>query len=254
MQLSRVLLRLAALPFFLFGLASSGVQPALACEPHPDYWYTETFSVDNVALPEGVEVLASDPAVQARGTLILRNQTETLLFVLSLSYRNVLVMETPDPNWKSRVNMAHEVASYLVAPDRPAYLDMNALTDLDHNLADRNVLELNLPPPDVGIPEAQRSELLLVYGEQVIEVPFTLAYTLNADFETGLEGCEQWQMSMQSTDYANATATQQAEAYVDRAARNTALAFGLAGVAVLTIVGLLVWRGLIHRKNKSPHE
>jgi hypothetical protein len=225
----------------------SGDHPAMACEPYPDYWFVETFKVEEVALPEGVEILASDPAAQERGYLSLNNQTETLLFVLSLSYKDVLVMETPDPNWKSRVNMAHEVASYLVVPDRPTILDMEKLTDLDRNLVDRNVLELNPPPADVVIPAAQHSELLLVSGEQVIEVPFTLTYTLNTNFESGADGCVQWPLSVQSTDNANATATQQVEASAVRAARDTRLVIGLVGVTILMIVGWLVWRGLVRR-------
>lgn len=213
-----------------------------------DYWFTETLTEGRAELPVGVVVRTSDPAAQLRATLILENQTETLLFVMSLNYKDVLVMATPDPNWKARVNGAHEVASYLVAPDRPAYLNMEALTDLDKNLVDRNVLTIDPPPSDVPIPGAQSSELLLVYGEQVIEVPFTITYTLNTKFDNGTEAYLNRMTNVQAPDSASATATQQAVAFTERVVRNNTLVIGLAGVAALLGVGWLTWRGLFRRK------
>ncbi len=140
-----------------------------------------------VKLPAGVEILASSPTMQTRGYLVLKNQTETLLYVMSLGYKDVLVMAIPDPVWKARLSGAHEAASYLAALDQPAYLTIEALTDLDHNLVDRNVLSKASPPEDVSVPAAQASELLLVYGGQVIEVPFTITYLLNTHFGNGAE-------------------------------------------------------------------
>ena len=43
---------------------------------------------------------------------------------------------------------------------------------------------------DAPVPATQSSELLLVYREQVIEVPFTLAYSLNSNFDSNVEGYE----------------------------------------------------------------
>jgi hypothetical protein len=220
----------------------------MAFEPTMDYWFIETLTVGDVELPAGVEILVSNPSYQPRGFLILNNQTETLLYVLSLGYKDVLVMATPDPDWKARVNGAHEVASYLVAPDKPAYLSMEALADLDPNLADRNVLTFGPPPIDVSIPAAQSSELLLVYGEQVIEVPFMLAYTLNTGFDNGTGAYLNWMMNAQATDVASATVTQQSEESTARVIRNNIMLIGLAGSAVVLITGWLVWRELNRSK------
>ena len=248
MKSHRVWVRLIGILLLLMGGALAGARLVKASESRMGYWFIETLTVGEAELPAGVAIRASDPAVQPRGYLILENPTETLLYVLSLSYKNVLVMETPDPNWKTRVNGAHEVASYLVAPNRPAYLSMKALTDLDRNLADRNVLTFAPPPAGASIPDAQRSELLLVYGEQVIEVPFTVTYALNIDFGNGSQAYLDEMANTQATDDANATATQQAEAPAARAAWNNTLVIGLAGLAGLLVIGWLVWRGLALRK------
>ncbi|OGO66025.1 MAG: hypothetical protein A2030_04720 [Chloroflexi bacterium RBG_19FT_COMBO_50_10] len=229
--------------FLMMGGMLSGARPVIASAPKMDYWFIETLTVDDVELPAGVVIRTTNTGTQSRGCLILENQTETLLFVLSLNYKSVLVMETPDPDWKSRVNMAHEVASYLVAPGRPACLNMEALSDLDRNLVDRNVLTFDSPPADLAIPVVQTSELLLVYGEQVILVPFMLTYGLNANFDNG-SGVElAWKASVQATGNASASATREAEAYAARVGRNTTLVAGLMVAAVLLFTGWLVWRG-----------
>lgn len=218
----------------------SGARPASALESGKAYWFVETLSVNEVALPAGVVIRTSDPASSPRGSLILENQSETLLFVLALNYKDALVMATPDPDWKARMNLAHEVASYLATSTRPAYLDMPALTDLDPHLVDRNVLALDPPPADVVIPAAQKSELLLVYDMQVFQVPFTVSYALNTGFHNASQTPTQWLAQAQVTDGARAAATQQARAAAERAQTNKMIVLGLAGLAAILIIVLLV--------------
>jgi hypothetical protein len=174
--------------------------PAAALEPKPDYWYTETIEVDTTHLPPGVEIHTSDPSRQPRSYLVVTNANASPVYVMSLGYKDVLVMTTPDPGWKSRVAGAQEAASYLVAPNRPAHLNIEALTDLDHELKDSNVLSIAPPPDGQTIPEAQSSELLLVYNDQVIEVPFTLSYMLNAQFDNGMSPLTTPIKTVQATD------------------------------------------------------
>ncbi len=219
--------------------ARLSAQWALAAEPRMDYWYRETLKLGEVELPAGVEIVAPDPFVEPRAYLALKNQNATPVYVMSLSYKDVLVMITPDPNWKGRVNGAHEAASYLVAPNHPVTLNMQALTDLDKNLEDRNVLSSDPPPNDAPIPAIQSSELLLVYGEQVIEVPFTLSYSLNTNFDNGVEGYEQSLVNTQSTGTSTAT-----QVVAERARREIFVLIGLAGVTILAISGWLIWKGL----------
>jgi len=222
-----------------------GVRSVWALEPSKDYWFNETFTVGDVELPAGVVIRPSDPKVQPRGFLVLENQTKTLLFVLSLGYKDVLVMKTPDPNYKNRVNGAHEVASYLVAPDRPANLGMEALTDLGRDLEDRNVLSFDPPPENVPIPAAQSSELLLVYGDQVLIIPFTVSYALNTNFDNGSEADQTRIANTQATNIA--TATQEAGTSGASGMKNNVITIGLVGATILIIAGWWIWRRLSYR-------
>jgi hypothetical protein len=150
-------------------------------------------------------------------------------------------MATPDPLWKSRVAGAQEVASYLVAADKPRYLNMEALVDLDHALVDRNVLTMDLPPENLSVPEPQTSELLLVYGEQVLLVPFSVSYALNTQFDNGSQAYQYFMASVQSTN--DASATQEAHAAQSQAAMQNGIVFGLVSLVVF-FFGLLVWKKL----------
>jgi hypothetical protein len=218
--------------------------PVVASEPRKDYWFTETITIGDIYLPTGVVVRASDTENKLCGNLSLKNQTETLLFVLSLGYKDVLVMTTPDPNWKNRVNGAHEVASYLVAPDRPAYLSMEALAELDRDLEDKNVLSSAPPPEDVAIPAAQSSELLLVYDGQVILVPFTVSYEINSGFDNG----KQADHPQTATNDAVTAPTQPTGTAPEAGARNQALFIGFLGMAGMLMIGWMVWRGVLRSK------
>jgi hypothetical protein len=231
----------------ILGVMQSGPPRARASEPIKDYWFIETLVVGAVRLPEGVEILTSNSSSQPRGSIVLKNQTQTLLFVMSLRYIDVLVMATPDPGWKARLNAAHEVASYLVAPNRPADLNIEALADLDLNLLDRNILSSDPPPTDVSIPATQSSELLLVYDGQVVEVPFTLSYSLNVNFDNGT-GANLKMANIKATGNASATATQRAQAFAIQVAGNNFMLVGLVVVAALLIAGWLGWRGLSRGK------
>jgi hypothetical protein len=165
--------------------------------------------------------------------------------VLSLGYKDVLVMRAPDSGYKHRVNGAHEVASYLVAPDRPANLGMEALTDLDRDLEDRNVLNTNPPPVNAAIPNAQNSELLLVYSDQVIVVPFTVSYALNTNLDDVSESDQATTTNIQATDIA--TTAQEAGIASVSGMKNAEITIVLAGATILIITGWLVWRRLSHR-------
>ena len=90
------------------------------------------------------------------------------------------------------------------------------------------------------VPATQSSELLLVYREQVIEVPFTLSYSLNTNFDNGLEGYEQSLVNTQSTGMPS-TATQ---VPAELAGREIFLLIGLVGVTILAISAWLIWKGL----------
>lgn len=225
-------------------------KPVGAFELNLDYWFIETFTLGAVVLPDGVTITTSDPATTPRGYLLLENKTKTLLFVLSLEYKDMLVMTTPDPNWKNRINGAHEVASYLASPDHAVVLEMEALADLDHALKDQNVLQYELAEETAPVPASQSSELLLVYGAQVIEVPFTISYSPNTEFDNGIEANREYMARAESTISATLKATQMAEETAVRAANTKTVGLGFLIVVKILILGWLVWRarrGLLHK-------
>jgi hypothetical protein len=215
---------------------------ARAFESNRDFWFIEIYTLGDVQLPEGVSISTSDPQGEPRGYILLENQTETLLFVLSLGYKDVLVMETPDPNWKDRVNGAHEVASYLVVPDRPAVLDMQALSDLDHTLRDINVVDDAPPDEDTPVPEPQISELLLVYGDQVLEVPFVISYALIPLYDTGVQANQESIASAESTIDTGIKPTEQVQDVEAGAGRGISLGIGLLLLAGAIILGWASWK------------
>lgn len=232
-----------SLSFLLLFPAFSGAQPVSAVEPSFDYWFVETITLDEVDLPKGVTMYAVNPDAEPRANLVLENRTETPLYVLSLSYQDVLIMEKPDLNWKDRVRLAHEVASYLVSPTRPVYLDVESLVDLDSNLVDQNVLRYDRPPVDLAVPAPQSSYLLLVYAEQVLIAPFSISYEINANYDNDSRSYQFWVDSTQATESAKATATQQAEIVATQPARNITPFIGVGAVAVLFLIIWMVWRG-----------
>lgn len=237
-----------SLSLLLLFPAFSGAQPVSAVEPSFDYWFVETITLGEVDLPKGIAMYAVNPDSEPRANLVLENRTETPLYVLSLSYQDVLVMETPDPNWKDRIRLAHEVASYLVSPTRPVYLDVESLVDLDPNLVDQNVLRYAPPPADLAVLAPQSSYLLLVYTEQVLIAPFLISYEINANYDNASRSYQFLAESTQATESAKATATQQAEIVAAQSARNITLFIGVGAAAVLFLIIWILWRGSSHPK------
>lgn len=182
-------------------LAGMPVQPVTAYEPVPDNWFIETVTLDDAGLPsdfhiytsetspeqlsEGVWLTTNNLNTSRRAMITLINRSKAPVYVLSLEYCDRLVMATPDENYAARLKMAHEVASYLVRPGSGEMVALvwEALMDLDHALLDVNQATFNAPPADITPPEAQHSELLMVYGEQVVLIPFTITYTVNQNFK-----------------------------------------------------------------------
>jgi hypothetical protein len=254
-------------PLFLLLVAIGLPLPsARACEPHPDYWFREAIEFAKVSLPEGITVYqpgmelpepppqgvwlsAADPAQTLRASIEIVNQTAEPLYLLSLRYREVLVMATPDPLYEQRVNLAHEVASYLVVAGtrQSLSLPIEALLDLDAGLQDPNVRSINPPDPAALLPPAQHSELLLVFKGQVIVVPFSITYRLNENFDNGR--CDEGQADVTATAAAQATTTQPVT-QAEQAPQDYTLAFGLLALVLIALLFYFFAR-LLHRENSG---
>lgn len=177
------LLKLLSLELACF-LSLFLVVPAAACEPIADFWFIEDVSLNASELPQGIQVMVAD---SDQAGLQLGNQTDQPLYVMSLGHRERLVFTgTPDAHYLARLRMAHEAAAYMVAPRSQAlkYLNWAALKDLDAALQELNPPTFEPPAPQISLPMPQTSELLLVHGEFVYQVPFTVTYRLNDEFTT----------------------------------------------------------------------
>lgn len=182
-------------------LATLPAQEVMACEPVPDFWYVETVTLDTSGLPDDFHIYSdvggspeqlaeevwlrtNNPTSSRRAMIYLVNRSKTPVYIMSLVHRDRLVMATPDENYAARLRMAHEAASYLVRSDAGEIiaLEWNQLKDLDASLSDPNPRTFETPPADSTPPVAQYSELLMVYGDQVILLPFTISYSLNKEF------------------------------------------------------------------------
>jgi len=235
---------------FLCGLlAGLSAQPVMAYEPDPNFWYVETVTLDASGLPpdfhvytaesnagqlgEGVWLTTNNPASSLQATIYFINNSETPIYVLSLEYRDRLVMATPDESYAARVRTAHEVASYLIPPTLGLVdgLVWEELKDLDHSLIGLNPPSFNPLPAEVVPPPVQHSELLMVYGEQVVLLPFTISYTVNQNFKIeeylGPAGVPDPTMVPESNDVLN---TGQKAALVS------------SGVILVAAIAWLVWR------------
>jgi hypothetical protein len=175
-------------------------QAVLAFEPDPNVWFVETVSFEPADLPpdfhiytgesspeqlaEGVWLSTNTPDTSLQAMITLINRSEEPVYILSLEYMDRLIMATPDEAFGARLRAAHEVASYLVRPNSGEVfaLTWEAMVDLDDALKDVNLPVFEAPPAGLTPPEPQHSELLMVYGEQVILLPFTVSYAINENF------------------------------------------------------------------------
>jgi hypothetical protein len=127
----------------------------------PDYWFREQITLEQGSLPQGISLSVLEAGGAERAGIRIENNTDELLFVLSLQYQQRLVEPTtPDSLYDSRLRYAHEVASYLVPPEgaRPITLSMPALLDLDPDLQQLNRLDASRPVREmVLVPAAQQS-------------------------------------------------------------------------------------------------
>lgn len=165
--------------------------PARACEPYPDYWFAEQVVFEPFTLPEELSIFPGSPDTNVVSIIYLTNPTETPLFVMQPALRASLMPEAADASLEERIRLAHEAAAYTAIGKLPLTLDGPALRGLDPKLEERNQKGYSRPPLDqLTLPEPQYSALLLVYGEQVFWLPFTIEYLEKPTFRTD-EGCQE---------------------------------------------------------------
>jgi hypothetical protein len=176
-----------------------------ACEagpPAPIPWFTEHMEIERVVLPKGVDVqvvLRNDPGA-IHDFLVVTNTTPTPLYLTGEQWTGNTTFAGPvlkivsgqgfywgpifdNPNSPARMGWKPE--NYYGRPDAVwLYIFTNRLSGGDStilNLEPRNQFDGHRPA-NVDIPGPQTVLLPLVYGEQVINVPLKISYTLNTEY------------------------------------------------------------------------
>jgi hypothetical protein len=176
-----------------------------ACEagpPAPIPWFTEHMEIERVVLPKGVDVqvvLRNDPGA-IHDFLVVTNTTPTPSYLTGEQWTGNTTFAGPvlkivsgqgfywgpifdNPNSPARMGWKPE--NYYGRPDAVwLYIFTNRLSGGDStilNLEPQNQFDGHRPA-NVDIPGPQTVLLPLVYGEQVINVPLKISYTLNTEY------------------------------------------------------------------------
>ena len=204
--------RLAFLILFLGAFLSSS-QTAWACEPRPDYWFAEIFSIGSMLLPENV-IIELSPRNSAKGYLLIHNNADAPLYVLPQDERaTILVTKEPSiaedglaeettPEEILLIDQVPALAAFVVTKETPLRLDNENLPALVPYIEERNVLDFNRSG-FVYLPITQRGEFHLVYEEQIFSVQFAISYALNENFNPQVCGAEIEPVAQQEVILAN---------------------------------------------------
>jgi hypothetical protein len=163
-----------------------------ACEPRPDYWFTEIYNISDILLPENI-VIKLSPRPSTRGYLQIYNDSEIPLYILPQDARAIIMVteepalaedgltEENKPETILLIDQVPELAIYTVTSQAPLYLDTKNLPTLVPYIEDRNITDFNRPG-FISLPITQRGEFHLVYGKQIFSIQFSISYALNGNF------------------------------------------------------------------------
>lgn len=182
-----IVLQLAVLVVAVFPARASD------CEPQPDYWFGEIFTVKAERMPDGVSVTPS-PGDAVRGYIRIENTTSELLYVLpGEALREVIVTEEPPisdggkveedyiPEEHLLLEKVPELAAFAVTAGTPRQLGISELTVLMPGFVDHNVLDMTRPN-FLNLPNGQFTTFYLVYAGELYPVTVTIRYRINPAF------------------------------------------------------------------------
>ena len=178
-------------PFAVPGKA----QPA-ECTPRADYWFLEAYEINSIKPALPIEIQVDLSPMDRRGYLRITNSGEGLLYLLPRdAYADVVVESRgldisdalADEDQVSQtvflVDLVPAHASAAIETGQELVLDIDNIPRLvDDRLEDHNILTESWSS-FIVIPPPLRTELYLVYGEQIYEITFTIRYRLNMGFE-----------------------------------------------------------------------
>jgi len=184
--------------------------------------------------------LVQSPQDAAVGDFQISNLSNLSLYVLPMDAIQSLVA-TVEPSFTGDglseeqtseeiflLDRATELAAFVLNSDESLTLDLESLTALVPYIEERNIIGFSRPS-FVYLPITQRGEFHLVFGDQLITVPFTISYALNENFNPEVCGEE------------IEPATQQ-EVSFDEESNNSILISTIAfGTILLVTLGAIIW-------------
>lgn len=220
--------RIPVLLFLLLFLLMS-VEAAKACEPYPEYWFTETIAFSNITLPDNITIRATDPELSPRASIWVINQTEGTVFVLPV---DLLKQPTVADSKELIPNASSKAYKSITNQNDPLQLDMSDLLLLDSDLKDPNPINMGRPAEnEIQLPSPVHSQLNLLYLDQVITIPFTVTYSINP--HNSVADCNRWYERVKITESAIAS---------ENKANSGVHSYGLAQYTLpsLFIVGIII--------------
>jgi hypothetical protein len=208
--------RAACLLVWLMGVAAGlavlggDVSPALSQQrlPQQIHWFSELLTAEPVALPAPITI-AVEPSLGWDGgtTLVIANPGATPLYLLKPRLApprhappfDVAALSLPESMWPASRVVRNQVF-YLAEAVQTPHFPVGGWVRINQALAvygrspvlvapveRRNVEEAVGPgmsrPADVQVPEPQHSALWLLYEDALLQVPVTITYALNPNYE-----------------------------------------------------------------------
>jgi hypothetical protein len=201
----------AVLSIVILGALGASCAPAQA---YPFPWFTEHIQLGSMDLPRGVSVEYVTPPHERLSTkaIAVRNLSSTVLYVVGThfvanpSYEDISVKLAPGVGplnkivngqaykWNDRFDVTTS-SDHFSWEGEENFKQSDSVwlgSDTDNRIASDEGTVVDLKPlnkyggqrpPDVKIPNPQDALLPLVYGTQVLNIPITISYSLNKDYQ-----------------------------------------------------------------------
>jgi hypothetical protein len=181
---------------FTVHLLAPGAALAAECTPTADYWFLEEYAINSLDPPLPADIRIETFPLDRRGSLRISNHGQDMLYLLPRgAYPEVVVAmrgegvsealaeDEPVSQTVFLPERAPGVASALIEPGQAMVLDIDNIPALvDDRLEDHNIRS-ETRSSFISVPPPLRTELYLVYDEQIYEVTFTVRYRVNMGFE-----------------------------------------------------------------------
>ena len=180
----------ATLTLILLSLTLFVASPAHACLYSSTPWYVVTVNVDSTKLPPQLQVAPATDTTSALVTVELSNPSDMQVDIVRVDqyYQGSLNELKPEDYFlRYSLRKGDSLTMYIDVLNDASAWGVNGNDNRWNKYEDNR-------PADVSIPESEVITLTFITDDKVYQAPFTLSYSLNADYdpksvEKGAEGC-----------------------------------------------------------------